>query len=223
MLSLLTATGARPQAFTLCQRWMAAQDYSGRVLWVIVDDGPEPAPIDFHRDGWEVVRLRPQPLWEPGQNTQARNLRAGLDLCSDRLAIIEDDDYYAPDWLTTVSEQLEIADLVGESESLYFNVKTRVCRSMGNTKHASLCATAMRGAAIDRFRQVCADHMKTIDFKLWEHPSRHLFHGNRVVGIKGLPGRENIGVGRRLTGRADPNLSRLRAVIGKDADAYAGY
>lgn len=223
MLNLLTATGARPEAFDLCKRWMEAQDYTKPVRWVVVDDGPEPIETSFSRENWEIVRVRPEPLWSPGKNTQARNLLYGLHEVTGPLAIIEDDDYYAPDWLTTVVEQLEVAELVGESGAVYYNVKTRTSKRMDHPRRASLCATALRGSAIDRLREVCKSHRKNIDIHLWRHPSRHTFHGNRVIGMKGLPGRENIGIGKSLSGKPDTNLTILRGLIGKDADHYARF
>src|SRR5690606_8566975 len=78
LFTLLSATGARPEAWAICERLMARQDYAGPVRWVIVDDGPEPQPVTFQRDGWVLEVVRPEPYWQPGQNTQARNLAAGL-------------------------------------------------------------------------------------------------------------------------------------------------
>jgi hypothetical protein len=224
MLTLLTATGARSAAFTLCERWMAAQDYAGTVRWVIVDDGPEPQLVTLPRSGWSVDVVRPAPLWSHGQNTQARNLLAGLDLvgADERVVFVEDDDWYSPDWLTHVAGHLEYAELVGERRSRYYNVATRRWREMGNTGHASLCATALRGRALNTLRQVLRTHRTGIDMRLWhQHRSRHLFDGHRVVGIKGLPGRGGVGVGHRKDfGAPDPDGRVLRQWIGDDARAY---
>ena len=79
MLQIITATGARPEALALCHRWMRAQTYTGQVLWLIVDDGPAPSPIEKMPDNWRTVVIRPAPFWQPGQNTQARNLLRGID------------------------------------------------------------------------------------------------------------------------------------------------
>ena len=226
MLTLLTATGARPQAWAICERLMAAQDYAGPVTWIIVDDGPDPQPVTFKRDGWQLVVIRPAPLWQPGQNTQARNLLKGLEAVAPgaRLVICEDDDHYRADWLTHVDAQLDRAELVGECQARYYNVALRKGRQLRNNGHASLCSTAMRGAALATFRQVCRPGRQFIDIDLWKrHPSRHLFTGNRVVGIKGLPGRGGIGMGHRdnFVGTADPNLTLLRQWIGDDVELYA--
>src|SRR5690606_8933960 len=118
-------------------------------------------------------------------NTQSRNLLVGLAHCcsTDRVVVIEDDDHYAPDWLTHVAGELERAQLVGERRSRYYNLATRQGREMGNTAHASLCATAVRGAAVDALRRSCRAG-RGIDMHLWRtFPDRHLFDGNRVTGI----------------------------------------
>lgn len=226
MLQLLTATGARPEAFELCERWMAAQIYDGPVTWIIVDDGPTPTPITRSPKGWVQVVLRPAPFWRAGQNTQARNLLKGLDAIDPKhpLVIIEDDDHYAADWLETVVRELARAELVGECRARYYNIAKRAGRQLGNTNHASLCATAMRGAAIATFRKACLQQPKFIDLDLWrKHRSRHLFTGYRVVGIKGLPGRGGIGMGHRddFRGEFDPDGALLRQWVGDDARHYA--
>lgn len=225
MLTLLTATGARPAAWALCERWMARQDYSGPVRWIIVDDGPEPQPVTFRRDGWQLVLVRPSPHWAPGQNTQARNLLKGLAAVdpADNLAIIEDDDWYAPDWLSAVAAELQHAELVGEHRARYYNVQQRRGRQLVNTGHASLCSTAMRGSALQDFADACRARPKFIDLELWRRPrDRRLFGGHRVVGIKGLPGRGGIGMGHdpEFRGEADASGALLRDWIGEDAEVY---
>jgi hypothetical protein len=225
VLTLLTATGARPEAWALCERLMARQDYAGPVHWIIVDDGPEPQPVTFQREGWTLDVIRPEPHWQPGQNTQSRNLRVGLrDVEPDaRLVIIEDDDWYRSDWLRTVDTALQERELVGEYRARYYNVSTRRGKQLSNTQHASLCSTAMRGAAIDTFRWSCERHAKFIDLELWrKHRSRYLFGGGRVCGIKGLPGRGGIGIGhsKDFAGTHDPDGRILREWIGDDADLY---
>ncbi|WP_414490531.1 glycosyltransferase family A protein [Stenotrophomonas maltophilia] len=225
MLTLLTATGARPAAWALCERWMARQDYAGPVRWIIVDDGPEPQPVTLRREGWQLVLVRPSPHWAPGQNTQARNLLKGLAAVGpeERLVIIEDDDWYAPDWLTTVAAELEHAELVGEHRARYYNVEQRRGRQLANTGHASLCSTAMRGSALRDFADACRVRPKFIDLELWRRPrDRRLFGGHRVVGIKGLPGRGGIGMGHDpdFKGEADASGDLMRGWVGEDAEEY---
>ena len=225
MLQIITATGARPEALALCHHWMRAQTYTGQVLWLIVDDGPAPSPIEKMPDNWRTVVIRPAPFWQPGQNTQARNLLRGIDALDRKYPVVcfEDDDHYAPDWLDTVVRELDKAELVGERMARYYNIATRTGRQLNNQQHASLCATAMRGSAIDSFHRACRANEKFIDLTLWRsHKSKHLFGGHRVTGIKGLPGRGGIGMGHKkdFQGQRDPDGSLLRSWIGEDAERY---
>jgi len=228
MIQLLTATGSRPEAMALCYRWMRAQTYGGSVVWIIVDDGTEPTIREVMPSNWQLVYIRPSPLWQPGRNTQARNLLKGIEACDLKLplAVIEDDDHYACDWLGHVSQQLQSAELVGEFRARYYNVALKRGRQLSNTKHSSLCSTAMRGSVIDSFRKACVMSKNFIDITLWKYGSyglsKKLFGGNRVVGIKGLPGRSGIGMGHRndFSGQSDPSGSLLKSWIGDDARHY---
>lgn len=199
MITALTPTGARPEAFAACVEQMRAQTIPAR--WVIVDDGPEPMPTP-QIEGWDVVHLRPEPLWQLGQNTQARNLLHGLPYCTGRVAVIEDDDAYASDWLETCDRWLNDADLVGECLSLYRHRDTGRETHCSNKNHASLCSTAMKGDAISFFAEVCRSGPKFIDIRLWANKSitkaLHKPDPRRVTGIKGWPGREGIGIGHQL-------------------------
>jgi hypothetical protein len=225
MLTLLTATGARPQAWTLCERLMQRQTYAGAVRWVIVDDGEAAQPITFAREGWSLDVVRPQPFWRAGENTQARNLAAGLARIGDdaRVLVIEDDDWYAPDWLAHALAELDRAELVGEGRARYYNVATRIGRQLSNATHASLCSTALRGRALSWLRAIVGTHPKFIDLELWKRHGRGIvFDGHRVVGIKGLPGRGGIGMGHRgeFRGTADACGALLRCWVGEDAELY---
>jgi hypothetical protein len=227
MLTLLTATGCRPKAWAICEKLMQRQDYQGELQWIIVDDGATEQPIRFNRDKWLTIVLRPKPFWKLGDNTQSRNLSEGMQLVNadDKLVIIEDDDVYAPDYLTWINTMLEDADLVGESHARYYNLRTKMARPLSNAQHASLCSTAMKGAAIETFRQELKPGVKFIDINLWENfKGRKILHrGNRVVGLKGLPGREGIGMGHKndFQGQIDMNGSILRQWTGINADLYA--
>jgi hypothetical protein len=224
MLTLLTATGARHEAWAICEHLMARQDYAGPVHWVIVDDGPEAHPQPDVKGHWDVSVIRPQPYWRPGQNTQARNLAAGLAVIPDSatVVVIEDGDWYSPEYLSAVAFWLQTHELVGEGWARYYHVGRRVWRDWGNSQHASLCSTAVRGGALARLREVVGEHPTSIDLELWRAFSgpRKLQNTGLCVGTKGLPGRGGIGAGHRMTGRRDRDLRTLRQWIGDDADLY---
>lgn len=228
MLTLLTTTGERPNAWALCQRWMAQQIYSKPVRWVIVDDGTVAQEITFERDNWTLQVIRPLPHWQEGQNTQARNLLVAMDAIrpDDMVVFVEDDDYYAPTWLQTVESNFHHAELIGERRAFYYNVATRRFNQLQNQSHASLCSSAIRGKALNTFRQVCKPGVKFIDVALWRmHPNQHLFDGELVTGIKGFSGRRGIGMGHDVDFgyRTDFDGSVLRNRIGENADVYLNH
>ena len=222
MLTLLTATGCRQGAWEICERLMMAQTYAGPVRWVIVDDGPEMQTVRFHREGWTVEIIRPDHVWTPGQNTQALNLLAGLAVIpSDAsVVVIEDDDYYAPEWLATVDQWLHGHELVGEGMARYYNVASMKYQQLNNGVHASLCSTAMRGHALELFRKCCKPDVQYIDLTLWRtFTGMKCVHKNTrlTVGTKGLPGRMGIGMGHKDTfGQPDKRGDVLRQWVGDE-------
>lgn len=224
MLQLLTMTGCRPEAFDLCQRWMMNQNYTGPVHWIIVDDGETSQPIWFEREEWSLTVLRPEPFWKEGDNTQKRNILAGMAEATDQLplVIIEDDDYYHPQWLSTVNRYMKKFELVGEKNAQYYNVETNIHKNCGNDRHASLCSTAVRGEAFHELLRQARTNDKFIDINLWKsyRGLKRLIDTNYVVGMKGLPGRSNIGIGKRLKGNTDVNGEILKRLIGEDAQFY---
>lgn len=221
MLTLLIATGCRPEAWAISERLLTRQTYVGPVRVVIVDDGETPQPVMLKREIWTVEVVRPEPFWQAGQNTQARNLAAGLAVIGpdESVVVWEDDDHYSAGYLSDVARWLESADLVGESHARYFNVATGLGREMRNATHASLCSTAMKGPALAEFRATVKRCQKFIDMDLWRvFRGRKVLHSTRhVVGIKGLPGRGGIGGGHR---KDFGSAMSLRDLIGEDAALY---
>jgi hypothetical protein len=230
MLTLLTPTGERPRAFTICQRLMLEQTYRGPVRWVVVDDGKFANSSWTLQSGWKFDLVRPEKdkLWDGKTNTQRSNLSLGLAAIGpdERVVIIEDDDYYGPSYLSAVAEWLELDDLVGECQARYYNIQTRRFHQCGNKNHASLCSTAMRGAALKVFRDIINGQQlhEYIDIALWQGHNGKLYPAQHVVGIKGLPGRRGIGVGHTPDfGKPDSGSAMLREWVGQEyAQVYNG-
>lgn len=224
MLTLITPTGARPAAFDLCQRMMVRQTYKEPVRWIIVDDGEVPSKITIQRAGWKIDVIRPEPFWNPGDNTQGRNLNLALDAADPEsvLVFIEDDDWYSPQWLDEIARRSKNAELVGECDAIYYNVRSRRYSRLANMDHASLRCSAIRGQAIDTFREVLKTPYRYYDMRLWkEHGDKAVFESRFTVGMKGLPGRPGIALGHDYyRGNSDRNAEFLRTLIGNDADWY---
>jgi hypothetical protein len=214
---------------------MKRQTYTGKVVWIIVDDSlPRSTDIvtaDFRPD-WTIIKIYPMPLWTTGQNTQARNITAGINILAnykreeiEAIFIIEDDDYYRPRYLERMMANFSSYHLIGERNTIYYNVQWRRYITNPNTIHASLFQTAFKYDVIDIFKQCIPN--KFMDCVFWSKvPNKHLFYENDLaIGMKGMPGRGGIGAGhtRAMNMREDPNMNYLRSLIGEDANVYVTY
>jgi len=196
----LTPTGNRHEGMALLAEYVSAQTYKGPATWIIVDDCDPETDVPVVGDNIKVEVVRPPWRWKQGGNTQQKCMTAGLERVPDEalLIILEDDDCYLPGYVETMLEALERAELVGERTSRYYTVATGRFKRIPGAKHASLAATALRGAALGILRNICAlGRDRFIDIALWRSSPGLLLDSENVVSIKGLPGRLGIGVGHR--------------------------
>ena len=193
--------------------------------WVVVDDC-----VPATRTTLGQERVEPRPVWESGQITLGRNLLAGLERTTgDAIAVIEDDDWYSPDYLENMSKNLAEAPLVGEGFVRYYNVRTRHYLEQTNARHACLSASMWRQSLTPRIAGVVGKNLSSpwYDLSIWRAIDSFILVLTRrfMVGIKGMPGRRGIGIGHHPGGcrNPDPNLEKLREWVGEDADCYAAY
>jgi hypothetical protein len=208
VISLLTCTGARPEAFALLEGWIRDQTFQS-FEWIVVDDGPEPTPVTM---GQRV--LRPKPFWDGSQHTLLRNLSVGLAAVRcDRILFIEDDEVYLPTYVERMAELMGRHMLVGETPARYYNLRHWAYRVLPNRTHASLCQTGMQTALSEALIRLCARAAPArpfVDLELWRAVSSVadagalLVPGSNVVSLKCLPGRGGIGIGHRVEPRHYP-------------------
>ena len=229
-LTLITATGGRPECAPLLAEYLARQTYRGPRTWIVLDDCDPPMPAM----GADRV-IRPPWRWQPGENTYAKNLalllREARQQPHDHLLIIEDDEWYGPNYLAEMARALEDWPLVGEFKPRYYCVRTRTYRvhdQKRHRKHSCLCRTGLRrGRLWEKLTAIVADPKAgaIYDRPLWAGEAGRLLRARLSVGIKGMPGRPGIAGGHHghVKYAPDPDLSVLRAWIGADADRYEGY
>jgi hypothetical protein len=210
---------------SLLGEYLNNQTYQGAIQWIIVDDCDPQTRIPAVRSGIDVAVIRPAWRWKAGMNTQAKCLSLALENVSSetKLLVLEDDDAYLPDYIQTMMDALEEADLVGERVSRYYNVRTKRYKDMPSVSHSSLACTAMTGPAIGLFQEICRRGSRHIDMDLWKsfRGRKKLIDAENVVGIKGLPGRSGIGVGHRSHfGNPDSEGAVLRKWLGEKASSY---
>lgn len=227
MISVITPTADRPVAFELCESMMCRQTLQP-AEWIVADGGQTPIACTMG----QVHVHEPRP---PGAENFAMNLLNAIGRAKgDFIAVVEDDDSYAPTHLEATVAQLAAnphALAAGDPIQRYYNVAHR-CWRVFNNVGASLCQTVMRREALPLFEKIIrgclAGKTYGVDTTFWRAIPKiqwALTRTDTVVGIKGLPGRVGLGVGHRPDARwtADPELRQLRAWIGDDAETYAAF
>jgi hypothetical protein len=133
-----------------------------------------------------------------------------------------------------VSSRLDNFYIVGEAKAKYYNIKHKCYKICGNVNTASLCQTAFRSDLLTTFYTCCLKRDSSfIDSRLWNKSTlgkKCVFQDGRAlcVGIKGMPGRNGIGMGHRMGGKkkhytmqVDSTWQILKKWIGEsDAQFY---
>lgn len=209
-ITLITPTGDRQIAFSLCEKWMSRQTFEGRVQWIVVDDGHEPT---FPSMGQEVVRLKPG-----RHHTLGRNLRAALTrVKSPKVLIIEDDEWYGKEYVKTMSMMLDRHDLVGSQSTQYYWPAVSKRKHFLTEDHSSLCRTGFRSNVISTVVKAAVKERRSVDLALWDMWDGSTYKARlepMVVGMKGMPGRP---CGSRLP-QGEPYPIEL--AVGQDAPLY---
>lgn len=226
-ITLVTPTCDRPEAFALCERWMARQTIPIH-QWIVLDDGVNPAACSMGQLHLKFTDTRGKGSLS---NKLARLMQRTELITGDALAIIEDDDWYSPNYLELAIQRFAGYDMIGEGLALYYNVRRRWWHMHTNYAHASLCQTLIRRTAFPQFaKSVSVSNCPFIDTRIWADPnvkSKHMYIPENgvprtLVGIKGIYKGYGIGHDKPLP-HQDPSYAKLRELIGVECDAYSGY
>lgn len=194
LVTIITPTGDRPEAFARCERWMREQRYSGPVQWIVIDDGAVPTKIN---DADVVITLSPME-----DHSLCRNLREALPhIQGKHIFVIEDDDFYGPDYLSVMVGRLQHADLVGEFGAKYYYLNEQRWRHRHDEQHASLCRTGFNRVVLETLEQCITNtEHPSVDLRLWSAWSGSKFSwvdsagtSRMCVGLKGSAGRQSYG------------------------------
>ena len=136
----------------------------------------------------------------------------------EKIIIMEDDEYYAPNYIEEMTRRLELFELVGIGRSKYYHLPTFQHYSHKNMGHASLAQTAFRRSFLPEVKQQLAGDF-FFDIRIWrlvngfkadhleipQHIPERISDDKRgfvfqdleslYVGMKGMPGRGGIGSG----------------------------
>ncbi len=233
MITAITATGFRPEAFKLCCKYMNDQTVQEPVQWLIIDDSLGSGNPNETAETLKTLtnpRIKPElypgpRVWSLGINTQRGNLETAINyIKGDKIFIWEDDDRMHPSYLQVMSALLDLVDIVGESNSKYYYLQGPGGKEHFNFAHSSLCQTGFIKKQLPLFEEAVNSGELYIDIVLWAKarerniPRLLIADRNLVVGIKGMPGRAHLGgLAKQKDYLIDPNLAKLKEWIGEEA------
>lgn len=230
-LTVITTACHRPEAWSLCESYMARQTVKP-FQWLVLDDDETKTVCTMGQEYhyWPEMRGRGS-LSKKVRRAMGRGLVKG-----DAIVFVENDDWYPDDYLEWCAASLHQSPIIGEGRALYYNVKNRSWFEHANLSHASLCATAITREAFPHLiHQVTISECPFLDVRIWNKPPvaakvfdpyRDGDRKRRSVGIKAMPGRAGYGgghSGRDASAQDDLSLVKLRKLIGTDAEAYAKF
>lgn len=234
-ITAITLTGDRNVAFSLCRLWVKNQNVRP-TQWIVVDDGSIPMRIEKQEGYLEYVRRTPKST-DPKFTLIENMLTAIPRIKGEKILIMEDDEYYAPEYIEEMSKRLDSYEIAGVGCAKYYHLPTGGYIQHKNMEHASLAETGFRSSFLPSFIRCAQQGMDQywLDDRLWKAVKEGKKNGLKAqifvdadrplyVGMKGLPGRKGIGIGHNpfsYKGRADDiNRSVLKKWIPKDHQIY---
>lgn len=221
MMTVITPTGDRPEAFELTRKWIFEQTKQPD-QWIVIDDGKIPLP-DYLQANLQYIRR--EPSIDEGHTLTLNMKEAVKYIKGDMILIVEDDDWYGPTYIETMEKYLQNYDLVGESLARYYHLTAMKYRRIGNTQHASFCQTGFTERLLPTFIK-CLEGDPYIDFRFWTAVQDHKFLINDAddrlqlhCSLKGMKGRKGIGTGHDKDARyyhVDVGLENLIKWVGEE-------
>jgi hypothetical protein len=187
--------------------------------WIVVDDGEQRTKCTLDQ---RYVRLKPG--LSPSESF-ARNMEIALReqqrlRNSEYVFIIEDDDWYGPNYLASLTVGLMTHELVGEPCAPFYHVSKRAYSVCGNVDYAALCATAFQSRLINKILPLIDPWDTELDRRIWTEVNcpKQLQQTRHCVGLKAQGGRPGLCNGHNGIGfTPDPYGTKLRKWIGDDA------
>lgn len=233
MITCITPTGDREDSFKEIVTCINNQTVKPD-KWVIVDDGVTPLRKDtiaMIKVPHSVIRLAPV-----NYHSLSRNLLHALDVTPDgNIIIIEDDEWYCPDYIQQRCKELETIQLTGDRYRYRYSLSSDGTWGISrNSSFSCLHSTAFRSDIKSTvYEAVARSNKHDADVRIWnavkDNPElSYCVQDNKkpyMVTIKawstGRAGTMNLH--RRPLGNKDEGHVKLKEWLGDDFDRYAKY
>lgn len=214
--AVITCTPGRRSFELACQYVQRQHPQPGfKLQWIVVINGSSYSFSKFGslamRYGAHAVVVRHTLERSPGQ--LARNIYSALNLLDDDVELVsfmEDDDWYAADYLRAVEDAALASPpmILGQPGWWYYHLGQQRYQRNWTYPYATMAGTTIHARYLGKLEEGCqifaeAD-AKGLDAWLWKSTqtgrvflSQRAEGGDRpfVVGIKGYDGQDNVGVG----------------------------
>jgi len=188
--AIITCTHNRPTPFKNLERYVAAQTFQDFDWFVVCDAG-----ADNYKFKLKQKVIRREASEDDPMPSLCHNMLAGLEAVKgyERVALLEDDDWYHENYLFETMRHLDQTELMGWSSDAYYYVLNRKAKRMHNNAHASLACTAFKASALPWVKKCCERGQVFIDMLLWlgyEQDAKKIrFPGKKLLvsNFTGLP------------------------------------
>lgn len=180
---LITTTSGRPKAFERLAKYVSQQTFDYHQWLIVTDDWED---YKFPKD--KRVKVVKRDGSEDTLPSLNHNLLTALEHVGDhdRIAIMEDDDWYHSSYLYEINRLLDKGDLAGFNEDAYYYVLSRRAKRWHNQDHASLAATAFKASVVPLVQEVCRKGDVFVDGLVWKQWKGTKILAHNFTGL--LPG-----------------------------------
>lgn len=190
--------------------------------WLIINDGE---PYQYANLPYQDIHHRQHGR---GNSLIENWLHALPRIEGDKILVMEDDDWYHPEYVETLGALLADFDLAGVKQDLYYKLRIRKFQRWHNMTHASLAASGFRRSVLPEIERCCTvfAHSVFIDMFLWAEITADPTYTSHLipnwladkralrVAMKMMPGAAGLGNGHTHDGSTDHSLRQLEEWIG---------
>lgn len=224
--TVLTCTGNRKHLIPQLKKYLDRQTVQPG-QWLIIDDGEDKIPPEMIEGADRFFRDRTS---ESNQKNLIRSMLEVLIFVKyEKVIIMEDDDWYHPQYLEVMSNYLDQYDLAGQKNTYIYNVPAKAWYQSDCKEACTLGRTGFTKAVFNTIQETLPKTRRMPDMAIWLNyegnkimlpPDPHLYVGIKGISNNAITKADHDPESSRLKNK-DENFEDLRKLIGdEDAEFY---